>query len=105
MKMTIMCSLLLLLTPAFADAQDTQWITQCADPADVSDSAFYIAVDPTTGNIYVTGIGQSVGHGADYVTVAYDASGNQLWSARYDGPPTEMIPPPASAWAAMATCT
>jgi uncharacterized delta-60 repeat protein len=44
------------------------------------DYAYAIAVDGS-GNVCVTG--SSYG---DYATVKYDAGGNQLWVARYDGP-------------------
>jgi len=46
-----------------------------------SDSAGAMAID-SWGNIYVTG---SSGNGlySDYLTIKYDSSGNQLWTARY----------------------
>src|SRR6266404_1945332 len=46
-----------------------------------------IAVDPHSGTVYVTGYSSSGGPLAnpEYATVAYDALGNQLWVARYDG--------------------
>jgi hypothetical protein len=52
-----------------------------------SDSPADLVVDPA-GGIYVTG--QSTGNGtnADYVTIKYDAAGQQLWVRRYDGPAT-----------------
>jgi len=58
-----------------------------------SDIAYAVAVDGS-GNVYVTGF--SVGPGScnfvcnDYATIKYDASGNQLWVARYSGPGNDM---------------
>ena len=37
------------------------------------------------GNIYVTGHSRSIHSGADYVTIKYNPSGEQLWIARFDG--------------------
>ena len=46
-----------------------------------------LAVD-SDGNVYVTGASQADDTIADsdFATVKYDAKGNQLWAARYDGP-------------------
>ena len=49
-----------------------------------SDYASGLAVD-VAGNVYVTGT-SGTGIVADYATVKYDANGNQLWVARYNGP-------------------
>ena len=56
---------------------------------DQTDSANAIALD-ASGNVYVTGMseGNVSGHGnlfEDYLTIKYDASGNQLWTARFNG--------------------
>jgi hypothetical protein len=40
----------------------------------------------SSGNVYVTGTSYGGGSDSDFVTVKYDAAGNQLWVARYDAP-------------------
>jgi hypothetical protein len=37
------------------------------------------------GNVYVTGESRDTGTGVDFFTVKYDSSGNEYWSARYNG--------------------
>jgi hypothetical protein len=76
-----------LVLPA-AHAQVTEeWVARYNDPANGSDAAVAAAVDPVTGNVYVTG-GSYAGifTGFDYATVAYDSNGNLLWAKTYDGP-------------------
>ncbi len=59
------------------------WAVRYDGPQNGSDEANGIAVD-SQGNAYVTGY--SYGEGADYVTIKYDNNGNQIWTARYNGP-------------------
>ena len=64
------------------------WAARYNGPGNFEDLASALAVD-AAGNVYVTGYtGTSVFGGTlkDYATVKYDANGNQLWEARYNGP-------------------
>jgi hypothetical protein len=54
-------------------------------PGNDFDKGLAITVD-LIGNIYVTGESRDTVTGSDYFTVKYDSSGNEQWSARYNGP-------------------
>ena len=62
------------------------WAARYDGPVSGADIATKIAVDSSSGNVYVTGESDGGASGVDYATVAYDSSGNQLWVARYNGP-------------------
>src|SRR5438552_1094851 len=93
------------LLPATASAQVVErWVARYSGPTGVfpgpaDDKACCIARDPTSGHVYVTGRSYGgIGYGGpatgdDYATVAYDASGIQLWVARYDRPHQQCPPP------------
>jgi len=61
------------------------WAATYNGPGNSSEQTSAIALD-SGGNAYVTGLSVGVGTGADYATIKYDPSGNQLWVARYNGP-------------------
>ncbi len=64
------------------------WIARYNGPGNTRDSARAVAID-NAGNVYVTGTTGTQpisGQGGDYATIKYDADGNQLWVARYNGP-------------------
>ena len=65
------------------------WVKRYDGPVagNFHDEALAITVDES-GNVYVTGRSASSNSedANDYATVKYDANGNELWSARYNGP-------------------
>jgi len=61
------------------------WVARYDGSAGSDDYPFGVAAD-ASGNVYVTGASYGIGTSADCVTIKYDAGGNELWVARYDGP-------------------
>lgn len=70
-------------TVKYSPNGDELWVARYDGRSSGSDGASGVQVD-AEGNVYVTGY--SAGSGADYVTIKYDSGGNELWTARYDGP-------------------
>jgi hypothetical protein len=65
------------------------WAARYHGPANTWDAASSVAVSPTGGMVFVTGVSQGTASGLDYATVAYNAAtGAQRWAARYNGPVT-----------------
>jgi hypothetical protein len=66
------------------NASGTQeWAVRYNGPGNTKDRAWGLGVDHS-GNVYVTGdSGEGSQNLSDYVTVKYDASGAQQWTARY----------------------
>ncbi|MDF7812051.1 SBBP repeat-containing protein [Hymenobacter sp. YC55] len=76
-------------TVKYASSGQQLWATRYNGPGNRSDQAAKLAVDPTTGHVYVTGRSYSgpAFSSSDYATLKYDgASGQQLWVTRYNGP-------------------
>ncbi|MBO9201623.1 MULTISPECIES: SBBP repeat-containing protein [Niastella] len=73
------------VTIKYKDNGDVVWIKRYNGPGNSTDIANDIFVD-ANGNIYVTGGSSANGASTDYTTIKYDANGNQLWVARYNGP-------------------
>ena len=67
------------------DEQGNQlWTARYNGTGNSGDYVQDLTVDET-GNIYITGYVYNLGAGRDYATIKYDADGNQLWAATFDG--------------------
>ncbi|MDC8016113.1 cadherin-like domain-containing protein [Tahibacter soli] len=76
------------VTIKYDSAGTQQWLRRYSFPGGVYQQPRAMAVD-AAGNVYVTGRSQAGGAGIDqfdYGTVKYDTDGNELWTARYNGP-------------------
>lgn len=61
-----------------------QWVSTY-DADSLADRPSAITAD-NDGNVYVTGLSNTASTGADIATIKYNTNGNQLWTARYNGP-------------------
>jgi uncharacterized delta-60 repeat protein len=59
------------------------WDRTYNDGGSSLDKAFGIAVDPTAGSIYITGMAGD--HNSDYITIKYNPNGGRQWVSSYDG--------------------
>ena len=65
---------------------DTLWVQRLSDPNHFAESAEAIDIDPK-GNVFVTGSGISaLDYAEDYITVKYNAAGQQVWIRYYSDP-------------------
>ena len=63
---------------------DTIWTRHYNGPANGDDQVADFVINPTTGDIYVTGKSMGNGTGYDVVTLKYQANGNIVWQNRWD---------------------
>jgi WD40 repeat protein len=64
-----------------------RWVGRYDGPDNGLDLANAVATSPDGSWVFVTGQSPGVDTGDDYATIAYDAAtGENLWTARYDGP-------------------
>ncbi|MGI8691471.1 MAG: hypothetical protein ACR2JK_01015 [Geodermatophilaceae bacterium] len=73
-------------TVAYSRTGRPLWVARYAGPDAGVESAKAIAVDSGNGNVYVTGTAGLPAAPADFVTVAYSRTGQELWARGYDGP-------------------
>ncbi|HKZ21803.1 MAG TPA: SBBP repeat-containing protein, partial [candidate division Zixibacteria bacterium] len=64
---------------------DTAWVRRYNGPGNDNEEEPSLAID-NSGNVYITGRSADVGSVYDYATIKYDASGNEVWIRRYNGP-------------------
>ena len=73
-----------LATVKYDPAGKVVWVERYNGPFNGSDFVNAMAVS-AAGNVYLAGA-MLVGTNQDYLTVAYDSAGHQLWEAFYNGP-------------------
>jgi WD40 repeat protein len=63
------------------------WGQRFNGPKNRADQAYALGVSPDGSTLFVAGASVGLTTGADYATVAYDAStGSPIWTKRYNGP-------------------
>ncbi len=72
------------LTIKYDPGGNELWVARYNGPGNSRDYAWSLAVDALQ-NVYVTGQSDGDGTGFDFATIKYDAEGNEIWVARYDG--------------------
>ncbi len=76
------------ITVKFNSAGVEQWVAYYQHSANTWNDAVALAINPN-GQIAVTGCGGSYNiwpYNFDFITLKYDAEGNRLWEALYNGP-------------------
>lgn len=65
----------------------TIWVQRYPPAPDEKDNSEPKAMTTdAAGNIYITGLVQTLHHDVDFLTLKYDANGNRKWARRYNGP-------------------
>ena len=73
------------VTIKYTPSGTQQWATRYNGPSDGNDSPLGIVLDKVR-NVYVAGTSDTTGAATDLVTIKYDAFGQELWRATYNGP-------------------
>jgi len=89
MKALLMFMLLFIVPLRLTTAQVTQqWASYYNSPTNNNDAAVAMVVD-NTGHIFVTGVSPTSTTGNDILTVKYNPSGVEQWTARYQSSGTQ----------------
>lgn len=73
------------LTVKYDQSGTEEWTARYDGSTNDFDVALALAVD-CSGNVYVTGKSAGVNSSLDYLTIKYNSSGAEDWTARYNGP-------------------
>jgi hypothetical protein len=68
-------------TIKYNSAGTQQWVRTVGAGGNGDDHPVALAVDPASGDVYVTGT-----RGFDYRTIKYNSAGTKIWTATYNGP-------------------
>jgi hypothetical protein len=74
-----------------------RWVARYNSGGTRGDTAFALGVSPDSSRVYVTGCSGDIDVcvNSDWVTIAYDASGQQIWRKAFDSPAHEAAFPTA----------
>ena len=72
-------------TIKYSPSGDILWVRRFNGSSNDLDEAYDMAVD-NYGNVYVTGVSNTIGNSLDYVTIKYNTDGDQQWVQTYNGP-------------------
>lgn len=73
------------ITIKYNNAGVSQWTSRYDNPEMNDDDEAISLTTDASGNVYVTGLSTGSGTFKDFLTVKYSPSGNELWTARYNG--------------------
>lgn len=73
------------VTVKYLAAGGQSWVATYNGESDSTDEAYDLALD-LAGSVYVTGASYRSGTDFDILTIKYNGSGAQQWTARYNGP-------------------
>jgi hypothetical protein len=85
-----------IVTIKYNSAGVEQWAARYDGAYGGDDEGYDIVVDDS-GYIYVTGYTYALGVSSDWITIKYDASGDTVWTARYNDPDSSSDVPAALA--------